>query len=108
MKAEILLRVVSDSGSAGPTGDFPPDKDETAVTEEQEEPELPVSSPVGRRQYSETSEESLASRHHSYETLNMSEIITSIPHRPAPKPPGKEVLAGKWFILQLNRIWKVS
>ena len=58
------------------------------------EPVRPLSSPVERRQYSSvyttsSGSDSLTSRHHSYETLNMSDILTSVPHRPAPKPPGE-------------------
>ena len=37
--------------------------------------------------------DSVISRHHSYETLNMSDILTSVPHRPAPKPPGQYYLS---------------
>ena len=84
--------------------EFPPDKEEILVTGTGEgasvggdgdggEPLRPLGSPMERRQYSSvyttsSGSDSLNSRHHSYETLNMSDILTSVPHRPAPKPPG--------------------
>ena len=84
--------------------EFPPDKDDSILrAEENQEPEVPVTSPVRQRHRlvggavggyssgsSEDSRSSVAtpSLHHSYETLNMSDCGLSQPHRPAPKPPG--------------------